>query len=165
MDARAQRHRSLHGGTGSAQDQVVAAQPRSGRTATFAGSFKHHSAFGNSTEIVATATKEDSRGTFDEVRGRILGRQPLPPLGEVFSEIRREDCRRSVMMKKKEDETVEKSALVAANNPAPHATGNTDLAIANISAQRPYSNQRRLEDKPRVWCDYCNKPRHTQENC
>ncbi|KAA8531213.1 hypothetical protein F0562_005873 [Nyssa sinensis] len=102
---------------------------------------------------------------FDEVRGRILGRQPLPPLGEVFSEIRREDCRRSVMMKKKEDETVEKSALVATNNPAPHAAGNTDLATANISVQRPYSNQRRLEDKPRVWCDYCNKPRHTRENC
>ncbi|KAA8547121.1 hypothetical protein F0562_003549 [Nyssa sinensis] len=66
---------------------------------------------------------------------------------------------------KKEDETVEKSALVAANNPAPHAAGNTDLATANISAQRPYSNQRRLEDKPQVWCDYCNKPRHTRENC
>ncbi|KAA8531242.1 hypothetical protein F0562_005951 [Nyssa sinensis] len=102
---------------------------------------------------------------FDEVRGRILGRQPLPPLGEVFSEIRQEDCRRSVMMKKKEDEIVEKSALVAANNPAHHSTGNTDLATANISAQRPYSNQRKLEDKPRVWCDYCNKPHHTRENC
>ncbi|KAA8535588.1 hypothetical protein F0562_030591 [Nyssa sinensis] len=85
------------------------------------------------------------------IRGRIIGRQPLPPLGEVFSEIRREDCRRSVMMKKKEDETVEKSALVAANNLAPHAAGNTDLATANISAKRPYSNQRRLEDKPRLW--------------
>ncbi|KAA8519364.1 hypothetical protein F0562_013620 [Nyssa sinensis] len=69
------------------------------------------------------------------------------------------------MMKKKEDETVENSALVAANNLAPHATGNIDLATANISAQRPYSNQRRLADKPRVWCDYCNKPRHTRENC
>ncbi|KAA8531275.1 hypothetical protein F0562_005984 [Nyssa sinensis] len=57
-----------------------------------------------------------------------------------------------------EDETVEKSALVATNNPAPHAAGNTNLATANISAQRPYSNQKRLEDKPRVWCDYCNKP-------
>ena len=38
---------------------------------------------------------------FDKVKGRILRRQPLPPLKEVFSEVRREDCRRNVMMKKK----------------------------------------------------------------
>ena len=25
---------------------------------------------------------------FDEVRGRIIGRQPLPSIGEVFSEVR-----------------------------------------------------------------------------
>ncbi|KAF5450350.1 hypothetical protein F2P56_030710 [Juglans regia] len=101
---------------------------------------------------------------FDEVRGRILGRQPLPPLGEVFSKVRREDCRRNVMMKKKEDETEENSALVVAN-PAPYCATSTDLSTANISAQRSYSNQRRFEDKPRVWCDYCNKPRHTRETC
>lgn len=28
---------------------------------------------------------------FDEVRGRILGRNPIPPIGEVFSEVRREE--------------------------------------------------------------------------
>ncbi|KAG2704987.1 hypothetical protein I3760_05G031200 [Carya illinoinensis] len=38
---------------------------------------------------------------FDEVRGRILGRQPLPPIEEVFFEVRREDCRRNVMLKKR----------------------------------------------------------------
>ncbi|KAJ4976846.1 hypothetical protein NE237_001952 [Protea cynaroides] len=38
---------------------------------------------------------------FDEVRGHILGRQPLPPIGEVFSEVRREESRRSVMLGKK----------------------------------------------------------------
>ena len=26
---------------------------------------------------------------FDEVRGSIVGRQPLPPIGEVFSEVQR----------------------------------------------------------------------------
>lgn len=25
---------------------------------------------------------------FDEVRGRIIGRVPLPPIGEVFAEVR-----------------------------------------------------------------------------
>ncbi|KAF5467577.1 hypothetical protein F2P56_011815 [Juglans regia] len=103
-------------------------------------------------------------GEFDEVRGRILGRQPLPPLGEIFSEARREDCRRNVMMNKKEDETVETSTLVAAN-PAPYGATSTYLATANVSAQWPYSNQRRFEEKPRVWCDYCNKPCHIRETC
>lgn len=101
---------------------------------------------------------------FDEVRGRILGRQPLPPLGEVFSEVRREECRRNVMMKKKEDEPVEKSALVVAH-PTPYCATSTDLSTANISAQRSFSNQRRVEEKPRVWCDHCDKPRHTRETC
>ncbi|KAA8537141.1 hypothetical protein F0562_029634 [Nyssa sinensis] len=91
---------------------------------------------------------EDSPVYENSSKGKNPRETASAPLGEVFSEIRREDCRKSVMMKKKEDETVEKSALVAANNPAPHAAGNTDLATANIFAQRPYSNQRRLEDKP-----------------
>ena len=37
---------------------------------------------------------------FDEVRGRIIGRQPLPSIGEVFSEVRREESRRNVMLGK-----------------------------------------------------------------
>ena len=35
---------------------------------------------------------------FDEVRGRIIGRQPLPSIGEVFSEVRREESRRNVVL-------------------------------------------------------------------
>ncbi|KAG2717751.1 hypothetical protein I3760_03G190600 [Carya illinoinensis] len=88
---------------------------------------------------------------FDKVRGRILGRKPLPPIGEVFPEVRREDCYRNVMLKKKgADGTRENSTLVAANP--------TVLAAANASVQRSYPNQ-----KSQVWCDYCDKPRHTQE--
>ncbi|XP_050919518.1 uncharacterized protein LOC127137067 [Lathyrus oleraceus] len=36
----------------------------------------------------------------DEVRGRIIARETLPSLGEVFAEVRREETRRSVMMGK-----------------------------------------------------------------
>ena len=25
--------------------------------------------------------------------------------------------------------------------------------------------QRKSNERPRVWCDFCNKPRHTYENC
>ena len=38
---------------------------------------------------------------FEEVRGRIIGRQPLPSIGEVFSEVRREESLRNVMLGKK----------------------------------------------------------------
>uniref|UniRef100_A0A2N9EE05 Reverse transcriptase Ty1/copia-type domain-containing protein n=1 Tax=Fagus sylvatica TaxID=28930 RepID=A0A2N9EE05_FAGSY len=87
---------------------------------------------------------------FDEVRGRVIGRQPLPSIGDVFSEVRREESRRNVMLGKKgPGVAVESSALVAAD--------------ANSSKAITY--QRRTDDKPRVWCDYCNKPCHTRETC
>ena len=34
----------------------------------------------------------------DEVRGRILGTKPLPNIQEAFSEVRREESRKKVMM-------------------------------------------------------------------
>lgn len=52
---------------------------------------------------------------FDEVKGRVIGRQPLPPLNEVFVEVKREGSRRLVMLGKKNSESapVEKFALIA----------------------------------------------------
>ena len=38
---------------------------------------------------------------FDEVRGRIIGRQPLPSIEEVFFEVMRGESRISVMLGKK----------------------------------------------------------------
>ena len=49
---------------------------------------------------------------FDEVRGRIIGRTPLPQIGEVFAEVRREESRRHVMLGTKTTEPAEISALV-----------------------------------------------------
>ncbi|KAI5448575.1 hypothetical protein KIW84_015834 [Lathyrus oleraceus] len=43
---------------------------------------------------------EGLNANFDEVRGRIIGRNPIPPIGEVFSEVRREESRRQVMLDK-----------------------------------------------------------------
>ncbi|KAG2713543.1 hypothetical protein I3760_04G180900 [Carya illinoinensis] len=86
----------------------------------------------------------------DEVRGRIIGRQPLPSISDLFSEVKREESRRNVMLGKKgPGVAAESSALVA-----------TD---ANSSKAITY--QRRNDDKSLVWCDYCNKPRHTQGSC
>ncbi|KAJ9672940.1 hypothetical protein PVL29_026271 [Vitis rotundifolia] len=73
---------------------------------------------------------------FDEVWGRIIGRQPLPSLGE-----------RNVMLKKKHFGPVENSTLLS----------------TTVAASRNPNNQGHLNHKPRVWCDHCNKPRHTHE--
>lgn len=84
---------------------------------------------------------------FDEVRGRIIGRQPLPSIGEVFSEVRREESRRLVMLNKKNPgNPIENSALAA-----------------GVDISR--NNSKKSNDKTRVWCDNCNKPRHTRETC
>ncbi|RVW72934.1 hypothetical protein CK203_053082 [Vitis vinifera] len=87
---------------------------------------------------------------FDEVRGRIIGRQLLPSIGEVFSEVRREESRRNVMLGKKgPGVAIEGSALVTTG-------GGYNKAAAF---------QRKSDERPRVWCDFCNKPCHTRENC
>ena len=64
---------------------------------------------------------------FDEVRGKIIGRQPLPSLGEVFSIVCHEESRRNVMHGKKLSRPVKNSALLgtataASRNPNNHAT-------------------------------------------
>lgn len=41
----------------------------------------------------------DLNKNLDEVRGRVLGVKPLPSLREVFSEIRREESRKKIMMR------------------------------------------------------------------
>ena len=84
---------------------------------------------------------------FDEVRGRIIGRQPLPSIGEVFAEVRREESRRQVMLGKKTQNPAVESSALAANN---------------------VGGRGKKEDRKNVgsvWCDYCNKARHTRETC
>ncbi|KAL5857493.1 hypothetical protein ACOSQ3_004951 [Xanthoceras sorbifolium] len=88
---------------------------------------------------------------FDEVRGRIIGRQPLPSINEVFAEVRREQSRRLVMLGKKNGESspVETFALVSQE------------AAATVNKIQTRKN----DERPKVWCDFCNKPRHTKETC
>ncbi|KAG6470271.1 hypothetical protein ZIOFF_071336 [Zingiber officinale] len=74
----------------------------------------------------------------DEVRGRIMGRKPLPPLREVFLEVRREEARRYVMLKNILESKPEMEGFA--------------LAVRGAEKQRP-------------WCYYCRKPWHTCENC
>lgn len=82
----------------------------------------------------------------DEVRGRILGTKPMPNLREVFSEVRREESRRRVMLGKINNVTSEGSAL------ATRATPGTNSSMPQKKNGRP-------------WCDHCKRPGHTKETC
>ena len=78
------------------------------------------------------------------MRGRILGRKPLPSIREVFSEVRREETRRKVMFKKVEsraDPKTESSTLVS----------------------RGTDSDGEKQRKP--WCEHCKRSWHTKDTC
>jgi hypothetical protein len=45
------------------------------------------------------------------------------------------------------------------------AVESSALMAADANSSKAITYQRRTDDKPRVWCDYYNKPRHTRESC
>ena len=45
------------------------------------------------------------------------------------------------------------------------AVESSALVAANANSSKAITHQRKNDDKPRVWCDYWNKPRHTRETC
>ncbi|RVW95985.1 putative inactive ATP-dependent zinc metalloprotease FTSHI 5, chloroplastic [Vitis vinifera] len=79
-------------------------------------------------------------------RGRIMGIKPLPSLREAFSEVRREESRKKVMMGSKEQ-------------PAPTLDASA-LAARSFNSS---GGDRQKRDRP--WCDYCKKPGHYKETC
>lgn len=80
----------------------------------------------------------------DEVRGRILGNNPLPTIRETFSEIRRVEARQRVMMGKSNSAT-DGSALVTNNF-------NKD-------------SKKYVKKDGKPWCDHCERYYHTRETC
>ena len=60
--------------------------------------FKHHKQTVNNERIFKFLAGLNVE--LDEVRGRIIGRKPLPTLEDVFSEVRREESCRGVMLGK-----------------------------------------------------------------
>ena len=84
----------------------------------------------------------------DEVRGRVMDTKPLPSLREAFSEVRREESQKKVMMGSHESapSLLEASVLAACSS---NALGNHD------------SRQKR----GRPWCEHGWKPGHYKETC
>ena len=87
----------------------------------------------------------------DEVRGRLVGRAPFPDTEEAFSEVRREEARRRVMLTTPDLQPIESSALVSKSGPPPHGRSTPD----------PRPN--RKGDRP--WCDHCQRHGHTRSTC
>ena len=76
-----------------------------------------------------------------------MGTKPLPSIREAFSEVRREESRKKVMMGSQNSAlSIEGSALVARGSPS-----NT--------------NSENRQNNGRPWCDHCRKLGHSRENC
>ncbi|KAL4378943.1 hypothetical protein GQ457_02G009710 [Hibiscus cannabinus] len=75
----------------------------------------------------------------DDVKGRILSTKPLPSVREVFSEVRREESRRCIML------------------PDPINTDGSALLTHTSSANTQRGN------KP--WCDHCKRVGHVRDTC
>ncbi|RVW95017.1 Retrovirus-related Pol polyprotein from transposon TNT 1-94 [Vitis vinifera] len=81
----------------------------------------------------------------DEIRGRIMGVKPLPSLREAFSEVRREESRKNLMM-------------------GSHQQLNMAESSALKTQFAPFDNRQKIEGG-RPWCDHCRKPGHSRETC
>ena len=79
----------------------------------------------------------------DDVKGRILGRKPLPTMREVFSELRREEARRHIMLQKLD--------------PSPSELENSALLSSGTDSNG--------DKRKKSWCDHCKRSGHTMENC
>ncbi|KAK3015974.1 hypothetical protein RJ639_007262 [Escallonia herrerae] len=82
----------------------------------------------------------------DEVRGRILGTKPLPSLREAFSEVRREESRKKIMM----------------GRPGIQNSGESSALAAYGTNYKGSDNQ---PHKGKPWCDHCCRPGHIKEKC
>jgi hypothetical protein len=91
---------------------------------------------------------------YDPVPVQIFGKEPLPSLQEVFSYIQNEESRRSTML---HSSSQSQSALVGA----------TQLTPSNSSKfrDRDRTANATSDDKDKLFCDHCNRSRHTQETC
>ncbi|GAU31183.1 hypothetical protein TSUD_316080 [Trifolium subterraneum] len=78
----------------------------------------------------------------DEVRGRVLGKVPLPTLREIFAEIKREESRQGIMMGKTHRSSESEGSAFATRNP---------------------HEGKKSDEIP--WCDHCKREWHTCEDC
>ncbi|XP_034685286.1 uncharacterized protein LOC117929704 [Vitis riparia] len=74
-----------------------------------------------------------------------MGVKPLPSLREAFSEVRREESRKNLMM-------------------GSHQQLNMAESSALKTQFAPFDNRQKIKGG-RPWCDHCRKPGHSRETC
>ncbi|KAI9154591.1 hypothetical protein LWI28_028499 [Acer negundo] len=89
----------------------------------------------------------------DEVRGRVVARDPFPSTDEAFAKVRREEGRRKVMLTDDQpfSSYAPKGSALVSRNSSSHGQPNHDPRM-NKRGERP-------------WCNHCNHPGHTREKC
>lgn len=81
----------------------------------------------------------------DEVQGHILGNNTVLSISEVFSEVRSEEARRQVMMKRDEH--------------------NVDADGSALVSSKKHFEAEKRDGKSKPWCEKCKKLWHIIETC
>ena len=84
----------------------------------------------------------------DEVRGRVVAREPFPSTEDAFAEVRREEVRRKVML--------------TDDIPAPPSAPEVSALVSkNFPSNGQHHSDQRTSKQP--WCDHYNRPAHTRK--
>ncbi|XP_031274853.1 uncharacterized protein LOC116133276 isoform X2 [Pistacia vera] len=103
-------------------------------------------------EFLAGLNKE-----LDEVRGRVLRKEILPSIREVFTEVRREKSKRRVMMGE--------SAGIGSQNMQSESESSALVSKGCKTSNRSSGDQRMMWKGEKVWCEFFHKPWHTKATC
>ncbi|CAN0919553.1 hypothetical protein LINGRAHAP2_LOCUS31522 [Linum grandiflorum] len=90
----------------------------------------------------------------DEVRGRIIAQKPLPKLAEAFSEVRREETRKRLMLGKKPVPLAENSLLQAAIQGMQGSTCNSEPRSKALATRRGTYQKTEDDPKAHLKCDH-----------
>ncbi|RVW47383.1 Retrovirus-related Pol polyprotein from transposon TNT 1-94 [Vitis vinifera] len=99
----------------------------------------------------------------DDVRSRVLSRQPLPSIREVFSEVRREENKRKVMLDLSFGP--EASSLLTRGPHGPHAAAGRGPYAGPSGPHAVGSSGPSPRQSKRTYCEHCKKLGHTKDTC
>ena len=88
----------------------------------------------------------------DEVQGRILSIKPLPSVREVFSEVRREETRRKVMLGATVNQPNAEGSALAVRGPYLNTAKGSQPSINGFQKKNNCP-----------WCEHCRRTGHTKE--
>ena len=99
----------------------------------------------------------------DNVRSRVLSCRSLPSIREVFSEVRREENRRKVMLDLSFGP--EASSLLTRGPHGPHAAAGRGPHARSSGSHAAGSSGPSPRQSKRTYCEHCKKLGHTKDTC